>query len=825
MIGLVIVSHSARLAEGVCELAAGVAQGQVRLAHAGGTSDPQNPFGTDAFKVAGAIESVYSEDGVLVLMDLGSAVLSAETALELLAEEKRPRVRLCAAPLVEGAVAAAAQAAAGASLDEVFREAQSAQLAKATHLTAPGQADARPSSERSVTLVNPLGLHARPAAQFVRMARRYRARVLVENTTHQAGPSDAGSIGAVLGLGARRQHVLRLRAEGPEASEALDALAAFVESGCGEGGEPAAAEPRPSRPQEGDLSGIAASAGIAIGPLVRLRPVPVPASEDRAGDPKAEWERLAGAIEAARKETEALYQWARTKAGDSEAGIFDAQLLFLDDPELAAEASRAISSDGCRAEEAWQSASQKMSARLAALDDPYLRARAADVADVAARVLGKLAGEAAGPPEFSEPSILAAHDLTPSQVRDLEAARILGLCLESGSASAHGVILARALGIPAVVGLGPALAAIPEGTVVALDGEQGAVWISPGPDRIRLLQERRDEWLSARREAEQGRKRPAATRDGRRIRVVANISGVPEAAQAVEHGAEGVGVLRTEFLFLGRKEAPGEEEQFVAYRTIADALGGRPLVIRTLDIGGDKNLPFIELGPEDNPFLGWRGIRLALGRPDLLRTQIRAILRAGADRPVSLLLPMVSTIDELRQARVAVERARRELEREGAEFRRQMPVGVMIEVPAAVTIADQLAREADLFSIGTNDLIQYTMAADRTNSRVASLADPFQPAVLRLISQTVQAGRKAGIEVALCGELAADPLATGLLIGMGLEELSVSAALIPEVKCAIAQWTMPEAEALAREALSQETSAAVRKLLAARRFVFRSEGS
>jgi len=337
--------------------------------------------------------------------------------------------------------------------------------------------------------------------------------------------------------------------------------------------------------------------------------------------------------------------------------------------------------------------------------------------------------------------------------------------------------------------------------------------VSPEPGEVSLLQRRREEWLSARRAAQQERKRPATTRDGRRIRVAANISGVSEAAEALEHGAEGVGVLRSEFLFLGRKEAPGEEEQLEAYRTIADALDGRPLVIRTLDVGGDKNLPFVEIGQENNPFLGWRGIRLTLGRPDLLRTQIRAILRAGAGCPVSLLLPMVSTLEEVLAAKALIAQVQAELEQDGAAFRRDIPVGVMIEVPSAVAIADQLAREADFFSIGTNDLIQYAMASDRTNSRVASIADPFQPAVLRLIRQATSAGREVGIEVALCGELAADPLATGLLIGLGIEELSVSAALIPELKRAIARWTLPEAEALACEALAQDTSAAVRQLL------------
>jgi phosphocarrier protein FPr len=295
--------------------------------------------------------------------------------------------------------------------------------------------------------------------------------------------------------------------------------------------------------------------------------------------------------------------------------------------------------------------------------------------------------------------------------------------------------------------------------------------------------------------------------------VLANISGVAEAAEAVARGAEGVGVLRTEFLFLGRAAAPGEEEQAAAYRAIAESLEGRPLSIRALDIGGDKSLPYVEIGEEANPFLGWRGIRVLLSRRDLFRTQLRAILRAGAERAVELLLPMIASLDELRAAKAMVAEAEAELEREGLAFQKNIKIGVMIEVPAAVAVADQLAREASFFSIGSNDLIQYVMAADRTNSRVAPMADPFQPAVLRMIRQTIEAGRAVGIGVALCGELAADPLAAPLLVGLGLEEFSVSAPLIPELKRAISGWSLPEAESVAREALTMDSCQLVRRLL------------
>jgi phosphocarrier protein FPr len=439
------------------------------------------------------------------------------------------------------------------------------------------------------------------------------------------------------------------------------------------------------------------------------------------------------------------------------------------------------------------------------------------VADVAARVLRRLTGQASAARVLREPAILSAHDLTPSEVKDFDPTMILGLCLEAGSASAHSVILARAMGIPVVAGLGPGISAVADGTIVAVDGEQGTVWISPDARQVEALEGRRRDWLAARRAAELERSRPAATRDDRRIRVLANISGVAEAVEAVACGAEGVGVLRTEFLFLGRAAAPGEEEQLAAYRAIAESLGGRPLTIRALDVGGDKRLPYVEIGEEANPFLGWRGIRVLLSRRDLFRTQLRAILRAGAAQPVELLLPMIAAVDELRETKAMVGETEAELEREGLPFKKNIRIGVMIEVPAAVAVADQLAHEASFFSIGSNDLIQYAMAADRTNSRVAPMADPFQPAVLRMIRQTIEAGRGAGIGVALCGELAADPVATPLLLGLGLEEFSVSAPLIPELKRAISSWSVPEAESVSREALAMDSCQSVRRLLLLRR--------
>jgi len=815
MIGVVIVSHSAKLAEGILELASQVARDKVRVAAAGGTTDAANPIGTDAFRVLAAIEAVDSGDGVLVLMDLGSAVLSAETAIELLDEARRSRVRLSAGPLVEGAIAAISMAAAGGSLDEIAAEAESALAAKTSQLPMVEQAFNLPAraEERQVMLRNRLGLHARPAARLIRLARTFDARVTLENLTAHTGPFDAASLNGMLSLRARQDHQVLLRAQGGQAREAIAELAGFLASGCGDAEDAPRPTPTEAVIADDGIGGIGASAGVAIGPLVRFRTVVTDVPRRPVGDPESEWRSLQSALIAAQDETRALYDWARRHTSENEAGIFDAQSLLLEDPELLEQARRMVFEHGRDAASAWQSAAGALTGRLASIDDPYLSARAADLSDVAARVLIGITGSSGASLGLSQPAIVAARDLMPSQVEKLDPALVLGVCLETGSASAHSSILARARGIPAVVGLGPALSTIADGTIVAIDGERGKLWVSPAEDARRSLEELRRTWLAARQSSPTDRRAPAVTRDGRRITVLANLSSEAQVMEALDYGAEGVGVLRTEFLFLDRKTAPDEAEQFACYRNIAEALAGRPLVIRTLDIGGDKNVPYVDIGAESNPFLGWRGIRVTLGRRDLFETQLRAILRVGHSHPVEILLPMISTLSELLEAKAVIRSVEDALHREGVPFRSRLPVGVMIEVPAAAVVADRLAAEASRLSIGTNDLVQYLLAADRTNSRVARTADYFQPAVSRVIQDMVNVGRRAGIPVDVCGEMAADPLAAPLLLGLGVEEFSLSPPLIPELKRVIARWTSPAAEALAREALQAQSSESVRQLL------------
>jgi phosphoenolpyruvate-protein phosphotransferase len=411
------------------------------------------------------------------------------------------------------------------------------------------------------------------------------------------------------------------------------------------------------------------------------------------------------------------------------------------------------------------------------------------------------------------PGIVVADELAPADAAALDPGKVRGLVTAGGGPTSHGAILARALGVPAVAGAGPAALAVPDGTELALDGEAGTVTVAPAPE-LRTRLEARAAREEREREAERSAARePARTRDGHRVEVAANVGTEADAAAAARFGAEGVGLLRTELLFTGRATLPGEEEQSRAYAAVARALPGRPVIVRALDVGADKPLAALPQPPEANPFLGARGIRLLLERPELLRTQLRAVLRVVAEPPLRVMLPMVATLQELRAARAVAERARDELTAEGVPVPARLELGIMVEVPAAALSARALAREADFLSVGTNDLSQYVLAAERGNPRVAGLVDALHPAVLRLVAMAVEGAEEAGRWVGVCGELAADPAATAVLVGLGVRELSMSPPAIPRVKRMVRELELPAARELARAALAAGSAAEVRSLV------------
>ena len=827
MVGVVVVSHSARLADGVVELAGEMGGPDVAIEPAGGIESPEPALGTDAVRVVDAVTRADSGDGVVVLMDLGSAVLSAEMALDLLPDDLRDRVVLCEAPLVEGAVAAAVTARLGASLEQVAAEARRGLAGKQAQLGVTAGADAHGTERRQggeatarLAVENPLGLHARPAARFVQTAAAFDADVDVANLTTGGGPVNARSVNALATLGVRRGHEIELSARGPQAAEAVAALRALAADNFG---DPTTPDDRPQPaiaaavPVGDGLAGLPAAPGSAMGPARPFRTLAPEIPNRPTDDPEAEWAALHRALARAREGVERLRASVATSGGEHTAGIFDAHLLFLEDEALLAPTRRRIFDERRNAAAAWMASVEDVAREYRALDDEYLRARAEDVLDVGRRVALELVG--AAPADLPGAGILVAADLAPADTAALDPGLVAGIATARGGPTSHTAILARSLGIPAVVALGDGLLAVPEGTRLLVDGDAGTVVVDPDDALVREYEQRRAERDEEGRRAKARAHEPAVTRDRRAIEVAANVGSADDATLAVEHGADAVGLLRTEFLFLGRDTFPDEREQVAAYSDIAARLGGRPVTLRTLDIGGDKPLAALPRPPEANPFLGVRGIRLTLAEPQLLETQLRAALRAAADYPLRVMFPMVATLDEYRRAREILERERERVDRAGP-----VDVGVMIEVPAAAIAADLFAPEVDFFSIGTNDLSQYAMAAERGNEDVAALADALHPGVVRLVGAVADAGAAHGKWVGVCGEIASDPLAVPLLLGLGITELSVNVHAIPAVKDAVRATDVAAAEVLAAEVIRLSSAAAVRAVLADARQAAAAEG-
>lgn len=561
------------------------------------------------------------------------------------------------------------------------------------------------------------------------------------------------------------------------------------------------------------IQGIGASSGYAVGPafiytetLPTIEPRRINSTED-------ELTRLKEALEKVSAELEALEEETRQKVGKAEAEVFAAHRLFLVDPSFTGEIEKSILEHSIQAEAAVQGVALKLRETFEAMQDEYFRARAADIKDVGAQVIRALLGiSSKGLEQIEKPLIVIAEELAPSDTARMNASLVLGLVTSRGGKSGHAAILARSLGIPAVVGAGPEILKITPEASIILDGAEGRIILEADKQTEQEYLNLRQQQEARLSDALAGSAEPAVTLDGVQVEVVGNIGSIAEAGRVVEFGGEGVGLLRTEFLFLERVTAPTEEEQYETYVGISKELGNRPLIIRTLDVGGDKPLPYLPMPQEDNPFLGNRGLRLCLSKPDLFKTQLRAILRAAHSCDIKIMFPMVTTVSEVRAAKKLVAEARGEVESTDQRAGNP-PIGIMVEVPAAAATADLLATEVDFFSIGTNDLTQYTLAVDRTNPSVQNIADHFHPSVLRLIQQTIRQAHERGLWVGLCGELAGDPLATPLLLGMGLDEFSMSAGSIPFVKRTVRNWGRKEAAKIVDQALRQEDGQCVVEFL------------
>ncbi|MBV1807081.1 phosphoenolpyruvate--protein phosphotransferase [Pseudomonas viridiflava] len=669
-----------------------------------------------------------------------------------------------------------------------------------------------------IKLANAHGLHARPAKILAQLAKEFDGEIRVRIVETGDTAVSAKSLSKLLSLGARRGQTLEFIAEPTIASDALPALLAAVEQGLGEEVEPlpvvsetqtapvaAAVVAKPvNAPAAGSvLQAVPASPGIAMGPahVQVLQAFEYPQQGESVA---AERERLHKALAEVRRDIENLIQRSKSKAIRE---IFITHQEMLDDPELTSEVELRLNKDESAAA-AWASVIEAAAVQQEQLQDALLAERAADLRDVGRRVLAQICGvETIAAPD--EPYILVMDEVGPSDVARLDPAQVAGILTARGGATAHSAIVARALGIPALVGAGEEVLLLKPGTALLLDCQRGRLTVAPDEATMQRAIQDRDAREQRLKEAAALRMEPAVTRDGHAVEVFANIGDSTGTPAAVEQGAEGVGLLRTELLFMAHSQAPDEATQEAEYRRVLEDLGGRPLVVRTLDVGGDKPLPYWPIDKEENPFLGVRGIRLTLQRPDVMESQLRALLRAANSGPLRIMFPMVGTVEEWRQARDMTQRLREEIPVS------DLQLGIMIEVPSAALIAPVLAREVDFFSIGTNDLTQYTMAIDRGHPTLSAQADGLHPSVLQLIDMTVRAAHANGKWVGVCGELAADPLAVPVLVGLGVDELSVSARSIGEVKACVRELTLSSARQLAQNALTVGSAAEVRALVEA----------
>jgi len=560
------------------------------------------------------------------------------------------------------------------------------------------------------------------------------------------------------------------------------------------------------------ISGIPASYGIAIGPAFVFGHAELEIETVSIDDPEAEWQRFEKAREESRLQLEDAYSVTLEDCGEEAAGIFNAQMMMLDDPELIGTVKERVQNELINVEAALYETAEKFACQLEAIEDEYLSARALDIRDVSSRCLRNLLGLYDSPAaSLGKPSIIVAQDLTPSDTVLLEKDYVLGFCTAKGGSTSHTAILARGLGIPAVVGAGDQVGQIDQEDTLVVDGDAGEVIINPTAKSLKEFQKRQAHFLEVQAEAESISHEPAVTTDGHQVEVVANIGSEDGIEPALEAGAEGVGLLRSEFLYLERDTLPTEEEQYHSYKNIADAFGDKPVILRSLDVGGDKDIPYIDMPEEANPFLGIRAIRLCLDRPDIFKPQLRAALRAGYGNNLKLMFPMVGSVDDVLRTREVLEECRVELKDEGYDVADMMEIGIMIEIPSAAIIADQLAEVVDFFSIGTNDLSQYTMAADRTNARVATQASGFQPAVFRLIKNVIEAAHEKGKWVGLCGEMAGELLAIPILLGLGLDEFSMNPPAIPFAKRLIRSISLEEARQVANTALNLKSDHEIRE--------------
>ncbi|MDG4655720.1 phosphoenolpyruvate--protein phosphotransferase [Ectobacillus antri] len=563
-----------------------------------------------------------------------------------------------------------------------------------------------------------------------------------------------------------------------------------------------------------NIKGIAASSGIAIAKAFRLENPELIIEKKTVEDTAAEVVRLDEALAVSKNELAAIKDLAFAELGADKAAIFEAHLLVLNDPELVNPVKDKIKGEQVNAEYAMNEVATMFVNLFENMDSEYMKERAADIRDVTKRVLAHLLGVSfSNPSTITEEVVIIAEDLTPSDTAQLNRKYAKGFTTDIGGRTSHSAIMARSMEIPAVVGTKVVMEQIKNGDIVIVDGLDGDVIVNPSADVLRAYEEKKAKFEEQKAEWAKLKNEPTVTSDGTHVELVANIGTPKDVKGVIDNGGEGVGLYRTEFLYMGRDNLPTEEEQFEAYKTVLESMGGKPVVVRTLDIGGDKELPYLHLPKEMNPFLGYRAIRLCLEEQEIFRTQLRALLRASVYGNLKIMFPMIATLDEFRQAKAILIDEKDKLISGGISVSDSIEVGMMVEIPSSAVLADQFAKEVDFFSIGTNDLIQYTMAADRMNERVSYLYQPYNPAILRLVKMVIDAAHKEGKWAGMCGEMAGDALAIPLLIGLGLDEFSMSATSILPARTQIRKLSKTEMQELANKALNMSTAEEVVELV------------
>lgn len=558
-----------------------------------------------------------------------------------------------------------------------------------------------------------------------------------------------------------------------------------------------------------EVTGIAASDGIAIAPVYLLTEPDLTFERTTVADAAAEAIRLDKAVEQATAEITQIRSIAAESLGEEEAQVFDAHLMFLSDPEFTGQVREKVSNEGLNAEAALNDVSEMFIQMFSAMEDnAYMQERAADVKDVSTRILAALLGvKLPSPATISEEVVIIAHDLTPSDTAQLNKQFVKAFVTNIGGRTSHSAIMARSLEIPAIVGTKTIVSDVKDGDLVIVDAMEGTIIVDPTEEQIVQYQEKAKAFEDQKAEWAKLVDAPSETKDGHAVELAANIGTPKDVAAVLENGAEAIGLYRTEFLYMDSADFPTEDEQYNAYREVLEAMDDKPVVVRTMDIGGDKELPYLELPEEMNPFLGYRAIRISLDKKDMFKTQLRALLRASVHGKLRIMFPMIATLQEFREAKAFLLEVKEELLSEGVEVSEEIQIGIMVEIPAAAMLADQFAKEVDFFSIGTNDLIQYSMAADRMNERVSYLYQPYNPSILRLIKNVIDASHAEGKWTGMCGEMAGDQTAVPLLLGLGLDEFSMSASSVLKTRSLISRLNLTDMQDLAAKAVNECTSA------------------